>query len=207
MKALWAFVARRCSGVEQGRVFLNASRDDLASLFAELGYARGAEVGVWMGDFSRRLCERVQGLRLTCVDPWESYAEYTDKKNDAARLEHAYRKACATLAPYGCEILRTTSLKAAEHVPDGSLDFVYIDGNHGEAFVAADLEAWTPKVRRGGIVAGHDYVVEPSKPWLQVKPAVDAFTRERAINPVYVLTRDKSPSFFWFVGMKHDTNP
>lgn len=178
---------------------LQASRDDLARLFATLGFTTGAEIGVWAGDYSKRLCERVPGLRLRCVDPWASYARYEDKKNDQARLEEAYRTACRQLAPFGCDIVREDSMSAARAVPNGSLDFVYIDGNHGREFVTQDLEAWVPKVRRGGIVAGHDYVTTHRKPWLQVKPAVDAFVRARRIAPVYVLLADKSPSFFWVV--------
>ncbi len=178
---------------------LAASRDDLARLFAALGFTSGAEIGVWTGDYSKRLCERIQGLRLRCVDPWESYAKYDDKKNDAARLEAAYQKACATLAPFGCDIVRQHSLTAARGVPNGSLDFVYLDGNHGRAFVEADLRAWVPKVRRAGIVAGHDYVTTTRKPWLQVKPAVDAFVQANGIPRLYVLAADKSPSFFWQV--------
>lgn len=174
-------------------------RSALPMLFHALGYRRGAEIGVWEGGFSEVICQQMPGVALTCVDPWQPYSDYREKKNDPPRLAEAYRKTVERLSPYGCEILRMTSLKAARHVPDGSLDFVYIDGNHARAFVEADLNAWAPKIRPGGILSGHDYVSSPRKPWIEVKDAVDAFIRDRGIASWYVLEGDKTPSWCWVV--------
>lgn len=63
----------------------------------------------------------------------------------------------------------------AERFDDASLDLVFIDADHAEEAVLVDLAAWVPKVRPGGIVAGHDYA---SAHHPGVKPAVDAFFRE-----------------------------
>lgn len=175
----------------------SAGRADLTKLFAELGFTVGAEVGVWEGAFSKVICERVPGVQLTCVDPWKTYDAYREQKNNQARLDEAYRKARAALKPYGCTMLRQTSVAAAATIPDRSLDFVYIDSNHAFQFVMEDLHAWAPKVRSGGIVSGHDYHMSPRKPFIQVKPAVDAFVREHGIGPLYVWAGDKSPSFMW----------
>lgn len=176
-----------------------AGRRELCALFVALGFTKGAEIGVWEGAFSQVLCENVPGLHLTCVDPWQAYDDYKEKKNDQARLRVALCTTIDRLAPFDCEILRMTSSAAADLIPDASLDFVYIDGNHAEAFVLEDLALWSPKVRTGGIVAGHDYFPSEKWTWIQVKAAVDAFTRERRIAPVYVLTADKAPSYFWQV--------
>lgn len=177
-----------------------SGRKDLAALFQARGYTVGAEIGVWQGEYAEVLCQAVPGLNLTCVDPWRQYKTYNDKKNSQARLDDAYRQTVARLTPYGCTILRMTSLEAAATIPDGSLDFVFIDGNHSEPFISQDLAAWAPKVRSGGIVAGHDYQAKPKKPHLQdVKPAVDRYVDAHAISPLYILAGDKSPSFFWVV--------
>jgi predicted O-methyltransferase YrrM len=92
-----------------------------------------------------------------------------------------------------------TSLEASRWFSDGSLDFVYIDGNHALHYVLEDLEAWTPKVRRGGIVAGHDCVINPKLPFIEVEQAVRAFTAGRGIAPWFILAGDPAPSFFWMV--------
>lgn len=201
MNALKSFLARgQFAGDAVRLVSHECGRFDLARLFAACGFTRGAEIGVWTGSYSKTLCESIPGLRLTCVDPWAEYEHYHEAKNNQARLDDAYRQAVETLTPFGCEIVRQTSIEAAADVPDGSLDFVYVDANHGESFVAADLRAWAPKVRAGGIVAGHDYVLGvPASKYkhLEVTPAVDAYVAAHRIRPFYVITKDKTPSFFW----------
>jgi len=172
-------------------------RGEFCGMLAGMGAKRGAEIGVWAGEFSEMLCRMVPGLHLTCVDPWMAYDDYREKKNDQPRLEAAYQATRARLKRMPHEILRMTSFQAAALVPDGSLDFVYIDGNHAEQFVRADLERWSPKVRQGGIVAGHDYELKPTHAHVEVKAAVDAFMRDHRIENGYVLTKDKAPSFYW----------
>jgi predicted O-methyltransferase YrrM len=63
--------------------------------------------------------------------------------------------------------IRMESAKAAALYEDESLDFVFIDACHETEAVKADILAWWPKVKIGGILAGHDYF------WTQVQPAVD----------------------------------
>lgn len=184
-----------------GPVSVRASRCALAGWLAHWGFQHGVEVGVWRGGYSQELFKANPSLRLIGVDPWRAYGEYHDKKNDQARLDEARRGAVELFAKYtGGELWRVTSQKAAARVPDGSLDFVYLDGNHGREFIDADLAAWVPKVRSGGVVSGHDYAERtPADPGYQVKAAVDAFTADRGIAPWFVLAKDKHPSWFWRV--------
>lgn len=55
--------------------------------------------------------------------------------------------------------IRKTSVEAAKDFEDGSLDAVYIDAEHDEENVRADIRAWRPKIKRGGILSGHDFVL------------------------------------------------
>ena len=66
---------------------------------------------------------------------------------------------------------------------DESLDWVYIDANHRYEYVKENLEIWTPKVKKGGICAGHDYDNPKSqgKGW-NVKKAVDEFVPRYLLN-------------------------
>ena len=84
-------------------------------------------------------------------------------------------------------------VKVIRHFEDESLDFVYIDGFHEFDYVMSDLIFWTPKVRPGGIVAGHDYY-----PFFRsgVIQAADTYTKMHNINTWYV-TRERHSSFFW----------
>jgi hypothetical protein len=63
--------------------------------------------------------------------------------------------------------LKTTS-KTASTIVGNDLGAVYIDANHEYASVVEDIALWRPKVRKGGILAGHDY----SDAWPGVVQAV-----------------------------------
>lgn len=179
---------------------LNAGRSDLPHLCRELGMRRGAEVGVWKGAYSEEFCRVLQPVDWFAVDPWAPYAAYREKKNDAVLIEQAYAEARERLDDYNVTFLRVGSLTAVGQVDEASLDVVYIDGNHEAAFVREDIEAWTRMLRPGGILAGHDYREPPaSKPFIQVKAAVDAYVREQGIDPWFLLAGDKTPSFLWVV--------
>ena len=73
-------------------------------------------------------------------------------------------------------VLREGSPDAASRFAEGSLDFVFIDGNHLYESVCADLFAWWPKIRRGGLFMGHDSGVnrDATGQW-GVRRAVDEF--------------------------------
>lgn len=76
--------------------------------------------------------------------------------------------------------LHGESTRCAQGFADESIDLVFIDADHSEQAVAADLAAWTPKVKRGGVIAGHDYA---SRRHPGVQRAVDRFFRGHA-HPV-----------------------
>ncbi len=63
----------------------------------------------------------------------------------------------------------------AEDFEDESLDFVFIDGNHDFEYVVEDICKWTKKVRKGGIVSGHDYV-KMRNGRMHIVQAVNAYT-------------------------------
>ncbi len=157
-----------------------------------------AEIGVWQGDFARTICE-VTGAHLYAVDPWSPQAGYLEAKNNADRLEAAYHTALVNLTLYRHTILRMTSLEAAKQVPDRSLDVCYIDGNHLREHVLADIAAWIPKVKVGGLIAGHDYKVHAEKRSIQVVEAVQQYTQNHDVSSWFVFAADKSPSWAWVV--------
>ena len=165
------------------------SRSKLAALFNELGYKRGAEVGVREGVYSEHLCKSIPGLDLTCVDIWEPYPGSRDKAAAAAHYVTAQER----LKPYNAKLLKQTSLDAVKYVENGSLDFVYIDAAHRFDDIMTDVIAWSFKVRPGGIVSGHDYYRGRNN---GVLPAIDAYTYSHRITEWFV-TDEKRPSWFW----------
>ena len=94
-----------------------------------------------------------------------------------------------------------TSVEAAKRFATvahmAPVDFVYIDADHSEASVTADLEAWAPLVRPGGILAGHDYCEAHRNGVIQ---AVDKFASKTGWE--FSLTREAWASFVFRIPAK-----
>jgi Methyltransferase domain len=180
-------------GVSSSPVEFPFTRDDLAALFGELGFTLGAEIGVEQGLYAETLCRANPGLHLLCVDAWQRYAGYREHVTQS-KLEAFYQTTLDRLRPYAVTVTRAFSVEAARAIVDGCLDFVYIDSNHTLPQVIADLAAWAPKVRPGGIVSGHDYGRASVG---HVREAILAWTQAYRIDPWMLLTDDRSPSWLW----------
>lgn len=175
---------------------LGLRRSDLPTLCRSLDMKRGAEIGVWKGDLSVKFC--AAGLEWIAVDAWSPLPGWEDARNDAAALVEAKRIAWSRLKRYRkCRILEMTSAEAAAVIPDKSLDLVYIDADHGYEAVIRDLDLWTPKIRPGGFIGGHDY--SEAVPSIHVKAAVTDYVSTRGIAPWFVLEGDRVPSYLWRV--------
>ena len=157
-------------------------REGMYKIFAEKGFTKGCEVGVRQGSNALIMLRVIPGLELILVDPYRTY-EYTKLKRrnkwkwDQPTMNRIRHKALISLAKSNVVWLMTTSSEAARLVEDGSLDFVYIDGNHSFDFITQDLQFWYPKIRKGGIISGHDYGIRP------VRRAVDAFAKYHWLEP------------------------
>ncbi len=133
----------------------DCSRDDLPEFFVEMGFKTGAEVGVYKGDFTKQFAKA--GLKVYAIDPWRNYKDFYHSQGQK-RLDFLYEHTKRSLAEYpNVEIIRKTSMEAVEDFEDASLDFVYIDANHEFRYIAEDISEWAKKVKKGGIVSGHDY--------------------------------------------------
>lgn len=170
-------------------------RGDLAKYFANKGFNIGYEIGTCTGKYAEILCQANPNLVLKTVDPFTEVFE--DRRtirlgNDSQ--QRLFEQSTEKLKPYKCEIVRKESLEAARDVPYKSIDFVYIDGSHEFDYVMTDIIEWTKRVRRGGIVSGHDYY---NFKWAGVVRAVDTYCQEHRIKELY-LTKERTPSW-WFI--------
>lgn len=143
-------------------------------ILANLGRGRtGVEVGVENGCHALEMYNVLGPRQLYLVDPWKNYKQCMEHNPEVfmevARTDEQYLN---TLKKFmdktNVTILRLESLKAVNLFVDGQLDFVYIDGCHSTDAVEGDILSWLPKVRSGGILAGHDY-----ETWESVRRAVD----------------------------------
>lgn len=131
------------------------------------------EVGSWKGKSSAFMAVEIANsskpIKFYCVDTWEGSVEH--KQNP--ELSQLYEIFLDNMKPVESFYIpmRTTSLEAAKQFDDESLDFVFIDASHEYEDVVDDLKAWYPKIKKGGILAGHDYY--PDQPtWGGVCKAV-----------------------------------
>lgn len=111
----------------------------------------GAEVGVFKGEHALSLLKRQSIARLYLVDQYRATSQYDQQMLDRARniaerkLRHYHQK----------EWVFLPSVEAAQKL--GPLDFCYIDAAHDYESVVADIAAWWPRVKIGGIIGGHDF--------------------------------------------------
>ena len=129
----------------------------------------GAEIGVHLGDFSQVILETVAPRQLHLIDPWiyNPAPEYERAlyggRSEGGQSEMDERH-MSVLDRFGPEINRGQIIvhrgESAEMLgalPDASLDWVYIDGNHTYDFVVQDLRLSLAKTKPGGLVTGDDY--------------------------------------------------
>lgn len=139
---------------------------------------KGVEVGTCKGLFAANLLSLWPG-QLYCVDAWAPIPGYDEQYDHEANLKEAHER----LREYEdrCTICRMTSLQASEGFENATLDFVYLDANHGYQAVRDDLNAWYPKVRKGGILAGDDYGIVPEQ-WIEMGHGKVRFGVKRAVD-------------------------
>ena len=117
------------------------------------------ELGAWKGRSSAFLVveakNKSQDIQIHIVDTWLGSGEHTSGMTDGL-----YEKFISSMSPLNghYQAHRMTTDKAASLFEDSSLDGVFIDADHTYEAVKKDIQNWFPKVRKGGILAGHDYI-------------------------------------------------
>ena len=163
-------------------------RLDLLRWLRELDFKTGVEVGVEQGRYAELICEMNTQMKVWGVDPYlkyEGYREYPDQKWMDGLYEVMLEKMKSYIDDNQFKIIRKKSEDALADFADESLDFVYIDANHEFDYPLRDIEGWWPKVKKNGILAGHDFVRVNT--WnFTIKDALKEFTEERNI-PYFVL--------------------
>ena len=152
-----------------------------------------AEVGVFAGKTTSRILNGVPEIEVYyAVDRWECYPDYKKIINPKRFLKnptgHNFVRAKKLFKDRTkkwrnkVKIIEQNSYDAAKEIEDESLDLVFIDANHSYEYVKKDILAWLPKVKKGGILAGHDYEEEIQKDEWGVKEAVEELIPEYEVK-------------------------
>lgn len=186
----------------------NYGRDQLGALFHELAFRTGVEIGVANGVYSETLMKANPQLKMWGVDPYEPHQGYRDYVHEST-FNQMLSDAHERLDKFpNYTFIRKYSMDALADFEDGTLDFVYIDGDHCFESCVADIAGWIKKIRPGGIIAGHDYVRHKGNARIQVMQAVQGYTDAWQIKPWFLLgteakvpgqIRDAARSWMWVV--------
>eukprot|EP00798_Chlamydomonas_sp_ICE-L_P000371 gene371-1759_t len=137
------------------------SREDFGRMLESLGgFKVGVELGVQRGNFARHMLNTWPSAeKYYLVDLWAQQENYVDGANvDNRAQEEIMQRAQANLKQYKhtTVFIKDFTSKAAAQIPD-LVDFVYVDARHDYCGAMEDMETYWPKIRPGGIMAGHDY--------------------------------------------------
>ncbi len=128
----------------------------------------GAEIGVWEGSNADGMFKSLGSelKKLFLVDSYEPYIDGTqDGKCEPLQRDFSgsEKTAHSVLRDKPVVWLKKKSIEAAKEIEDNSLDFVYIDAAHQKSNVLEDIAVWLPKVKKGGLIGGHDINISDVK--------------------------------------------
>jgi predicted O-methyltransferase YrrM len=131
----------------------------LIDLIKNLGHnIKGIEIGVQLGMNSYMLLDACPNItKIIGIDPYEPYADWDHNvtRTDQEIIWEVFKENLE-LMQNRFELYKEYSWDAADQFEDESFDFVFIDGDHSIKAVLKDLDCYAPKIKKGGIIAGHD---------------------------------------------------
>jgi hypothetical protein len=122
---------------------------------------RVAEIGVFRGAFAEkllRLCPAITDYYM--IDPWRHLEDWNKPSNkDSQEFDEIFEEAMGRTAQHEERriVLRGRTSEVVDEIPDGHLDFAYIDGDHTLRGITIDLIRVFGKVRPHGWIAGDDF--------------------------------------------------
>lgn len=162
------------------------------------------EVGSWQGRSAALMGVEIinsgKPIKFFCVDPWtdggpdlKDTKYYKDLRVPVYDLFSQNIEPVARLMGKDFVALRMNSVDAAAKFDDASVDFIMLDGDHNYEGIHADIEAWLPKMKPRGIMAGDDYL------WPGVTRAADEQFGERLKPVIKKAAHDyrKSVAYWW----------
>lgn len=165
----------------------HVSGRELVPILKGINAKVGIEIGVDEGLTSRYFLSQLPDLKLFGVDPYREYVDWNGNNLDQSGRNHTLDIATKRLEKFGdrFNLIRKTSDEAVESFADDYFDFTFIDGLHEYNQLLKDCANYFPKVKRGGVFAGHDYTTIAG-----VKKAVDEFARTVKATPIHLPEKD-----------------
>lgn len=139
-----------------------SQRSDIIGMLQKMGWKTAIEVGVQKGLFAKKMLDNWPACtEYKLVDLWGKEDGYQEPGNHSKKDHDRYlNETKRRVGPYKdkVEFFEMRSTQAAKLMKDNHFDFVYLDARHDYCAVAEDIKHYWPKVRPGGILAGHDFI-------------------------------------------------
>ena len=142
-------------------------------------YTKIVEIGVAKGENAEHILKKCKLEKYFLIDPFIH--------------KPFYKKA---IKYKSVVFLKAKSEDVAKTFENKSLDLVFVDGDHSYEAVKRDIEMWLPKIRKGGLLIGHDYCDK----WLGVRKAVDEMLKKITLVPIeYKVNNSHNNIFYVYV--------
>jgi len=126
------------------------------------------EIGSYAGDSSEIFAQNVRNI--ICVDPYENGYDDNDESSRKIPMKVVFEVFSMKQNLFKMIYYKSESLSYSKTIKDNAIELVYIDGLHTYKGCKEDIQAWLPKIMKGGFIAGHDY---GSRHFPGVRQAVD----------------------------------
>ncbi len=184
-------------------ILKNFVREDMYKMFADLGFKTGLETGIEKGKNAQTMYEIIPNLHLYGVDsykqhPHASYAYHAAIRNWNPKSLNMWKQQCLKrMEGRNFTLLQNFTEDAVRDLKDNSLDFIYLDADHSYDFVMQDIILLGRKVKKGGIISGHDYFNDndTSKRRAKIIQAIDDYTNVHGIK--FYVTGENHNEYKW----------
>ena len=130
------------------------------------------ECGAWLGKSSAFLCDNAPpNISVFIIDHWKGSTGEIESTHSLVKEHSVYDLFLENMGSRKFNPICKSSIEASKLFVPNSCDVVFIDMEHSYEAVKKDIEAWLPKIKKGGYLAGHDYNVY----WSGVIQAVDEY--------------------------------
>lgn len=169
------------------------NREDLKNLIPT--NAKIAEIGVEYGGYTDTYFSNSYEIHL--IDMWVTEGNDYYFSRRKGQVEHGYNKVLEKYSDKdNVKIIKMKSDEAYKLYDDEYFDWIYIDADHSYEAVKNDILNWLPKLKKGGLISGHDY--DPSISDLNYeKYGVEKAVREIFENKFHVTNEENYKS--WYV--------
>ena len=135
----------------------------------------GIEIGSFAGESAQIFIKTNVFQKLYCIDPWKNGYDETDiasEQNEQAQkiFNQKFKDEKRIIK------IKDYSFNVIDKFSDESIDFIYIDGNHQYQFIKKDIQNYFNKIKKGGIISGHDYTHPP------IQKAVNEFFKKSPLK-------------------------